>query len=240
MNSQTPSANSLLAQADLIFVLADLLGPPAQARPRLAELNRDDLRTLIEATALPEQPVVLQALQAAWEAAQSLSDEDWSDEYHRLFEGAMLCPLNETAYIRRDKGAILGDLAGYYRAFGWAPAAQSGEKPDHLLSELQFLALLLTMQAQATPEAAALTAEAMASFAADHLNDWIGTVAQQLQACTSLPFYHGVETALRETWRALLAAHRWPVTDPTAEPFTATEADAEPFCQCGATAKPAL
>ena len=233
MKNQTNPSNQLLAQADLLLLLADMFRSPVEARSRLADLIRDDLRGMVEATGLPEGTMLLQAIETTWDEFQSVPSEAWSDEYHRLFEGAMVCPLNETAYIRRDKGAILGDLAGYYRAFGWSPATDTGEKLDHLITELEFAAVLFVMQANAVQDAAAVTADALASFASDHLSDWMAAVCQQLQTCTRSPFYRSVEASLRLTWQAMLAVHRWPVTASVAVPFM-PEADTECLCNCGA------
>jgi TorA maturation chaperone TorD len=176
-------------------------------------------------------------LQAAWHGWCHSGIEDALDEYHRLFEGAMVCPLNETAYIRRDKGAILGDLAGYYRAFGWATTGHGGEKADHLLTELEFAAMLLSMEARAEVEQrrpeAEVTRDALASFASDHLNDWLAVVCERICASTVLPLYADTAKAIALLWQASVELHGWPVIQsPTA---MAMPEEADWPLECGAT-----
>ena len=55
--------------------------------------------------------------------------DDWIAEHNRLFEGGVTCPPNETAYVRRDKGVILADINGFYRAFGFEPAEDAARNP---------------------------------------------------------------------------------------------------------------
>jgi TorA maturation chaperone TorD len=215
----------LLAQADLLLLLADLLRPPAQARSRLASVRAEDVAPLVAATGLDDATRIQQSLAAAWSAYEVTSPDNWSDEYHRLFEGATVCPLNETAWIRRDKGAILGDLAGYYRAFGWAPDQSTGEKPDHLLTELEFAAVLLVMQAQAPAESANVTAEALGSFAANHLHDWLGEACGMIEAASGLAVLKLAAATTRMVWEAMVRRHNWPVT--FAPPAMAPQPDAE-------------
>jgi TorA maturation chaperone TorD len=235
MNAHTENRTDLLAQADLLLLLADLLRRPADAQARLRGVVDDDLRELVRAASQSDAATLAPALIAAVDAGHELALEEWSDEYHRLFEGAMLCALNETAFIRRDKGAILGDLAGYYRAFGWSPTGQSGEKLDHLVTELEFAGLLLAMLAGAPrhSEEAAVTRQALASFAADHLGDWMASACERLGDCTVLPFYRCVAKAAELAWAALGGQHGWPVAASAASTSSGAYDPESPY-ECGA------
>ncbi|MCU0233243.1 MAG: molecular chaperone TorD family protein [Thermoanaerobaculales bacterium] len=145
MSATAALDRQLLARADLLLLLASWLrlAPAAETRPASpAELEELAAACGLGSELAPE----LTGLAAARRASSSA---DWSAECTGLFEGGCPCAVNETAYVRRDKGAILADLAGFYRAFGFAPAADVGEKPDHIVSELQFTALLLVMLARA-------------------------------------------------------------------------------------------
>lgn len=227
---------ALLAQADLLLLSADLLRRPDEARRRIAGLMASDIAAVVEASQLSPRDPLVEALNDALIAAWEFDPDAWSDEFHRLFEGAMVCPLNETAFIRRDKGAILGDLAGYYRAFGWQPAGDTGEKLDHLLTELEFAAVLLTMAAQAgeahNAESADVTHRALASFVQYHLGDWLPGACAHLGLWTSAPYYRAVAEALGRVWRALVEAHGWPMPDAAASPAP-HDADDTPY-ECGA------
>lgn len=104
--------------------------------------------------------------------------------YERLFATGERAPINEAAYIRRDKGALLGDIAGFYTAFGMAVSPGIGERPDHLVCELEFLSLVFVMMANAQtepppdqPDAAETCWQAVHSFADDHLGEWLPSFA---------------------------------------------------------------
>lgn len=75
----------------------------------------------------------------------------------------------------------LADLAGFYSAFG---LQVQGERPDHLLPELEFVAFLslkyLEASGQRLTEAADTCADALASFVEDHLGAWLGTYANKV------------------------------------------------------------
>ncbi len=137
--------------------------------------------------------------------------DDWVAEHNRLFEGGVTCPPNETAYVRRDKGVILADIAGFYRAFGFEPAAETGEKPDHIIAELQFAALLLVMAGRAAADGRfddeSTTRRALASFAADHLGAWIDLFSRRLAEVSWLPCFSELGAAVLAAWRAVCDHH---------------------------------
>lgn len=238
-SSTTTSCITLLAQADLLLLLSDTFRSPAAARNRLLTIIPADLPELIQSTTLSEE--LIAPLEHLLEIATQTPLTDWSDEYHRLFEGAMICPANETAFIRRDKGAIIGDLAGYYRAFGWEPTAHEGEKADHLVTELEFLAMLLAMaaaaQGQPADEAADIAGRAIDSFAADHLGDWIEAFCARIEGGTTLPLYRHASECLAMVWRAMAAAHSWPAPAVSAS-FIESPLDEDPREECGAVDAP--
>lgn len=229
----TPSTSrALLAQSDLLLLIADAFRAPPQSVQRLAETSPCDV-TELACAALPRQPGLPATLGELLAAARSISDEDASAEYHRLFEGGMPCPLNETAYVRRDKGAILGDVCAFYRAFGWQPAEGTAEKPDHLVCELEFVALLLVMLAAAEqeqrPEAREVTRTALDRFADAHLGDWLPAVCARLRECAASAFYQALGAALAALWEALAAEHGWS-TASTATPLPILEPESPYEC----------
>jgi TorA maturation chaperone TorD len=250
--SWQPGSLALLAHADLFLLAAEALQPPAMAsRPAAA-----DERLLWQAADLaracglaPADSATLAKVlsllvdRAADQAADRAPDR--AREYTRLFEAGGCCPPNETAYIRRDKGVLLADLCGFYRAFGFTPATASGEKADHIVTELQFVALLLVLAAQATAELAAeptagpeagraaaaehreVTLAALAAFGADHLGEWLPSFVARLQTVTTDPLLWHTADLLVAAWRALgrqvslptYAAQ--PIHEPRPEPDTA-------------------
>jgi nitrate reductase assembly molybdenum cofactor insertion protein NarJ len=126
-------------------------------------------------------------------AAHETAGDSWRAEYHRLFEGAIGCPVNEAAYVRRDKGMLLADIVGFYLAFGLSSAPAKGERPDHLRCELEFLAVLFVMLARAeeggAEEDRKVTLAAMRGFMADHLGEWLGPFCARLEATSTVGLY---------------------------------------------------
>jgi TorA maturation chaperone TorD len=219
----------LLARADLLLLLASWLrlAPAAETRPA----SPAELEELAAACGLGNE--LAPGLVRLAAARRSCAGADWSAACTGLFEGGCLCPVNETAYVRRDKGAILADLGGFYRAFGFAPAEAVGEKHDHIVSEIQFTALLLVMLARARDagdaEAAGVTDDALRAFADDHLGAWIGLFCERLAATAGLPALAGLAALLAGTWRALAAAHGFAVIETTSDALPVDDPEATPY-----------
>jgi nitrate reductase assembly molybdenum cofactor insertion protein NarJ len=105
-------------------------------------------------------------------------------QYHSLFGPGGPAPPREASY--RDSvelGSLMSELAVYYDAFGYAPAAN--EPPDHVAVETGFIAYLKLKEAYALAnddrERAALTASASARFHADHLASLAAPLARILE-----------------------------------------------------------
>jgi TorA maturation chaperone TorD len=212
-----PRALALLARADLLLLLAESLrpAPRAAARPDRTDPGgpRDD-RAAHAADLARACGLDRRASRALAEAAALLPRRtaEHAAEYARLFEAGGVCPPNETAYVRRDKCAVLGDLCGFYRAFGFDPAPDSGEKADHVVTELQFIALLLVLAARAAGDPGAgtrnadelaVTLQAIGSFAADHLGEWLPSFATRLGETAELPLLRRTADLLPAAWAAL-------------------------------------
>lgn len=191
-----------LAQADLLLLAARLLGPPPPNKASSAVAEPAEIEDLAHSAGVPV--ATRRALVVAQQRAETVSIADWRREHARLFEAAGICPPNESAYIRRDKGAILADLCGFYRAFGCDPAGASGEKADHIVTELQFVALLVTLRCRAdcedNSEAQETCARALASFAGDHLCEWLPSFAVRLAQVAEEPLYRALADGLGGLW----------------------------------------
>ncbi len=224
----------LLAQADLVLLLADLFRSPENIRHSLDSLKKANLAMLIEATGLRGRTKLVEQLHRAVKLARRADVTEWAACYRLLFDGSIVCPINEAAYIRRDKGSIIGDICGFYRAFGWAAAEQTGERPDHLLVELEFAAMLLVMAARTeTNEQARLTEEALAEFTRQHLSDWLPLFCEQLRLSTSYPLLVESANVVQLVWRALVNWHDWTV-DPAPTGTTGVTREPENPYECGA------
>lgn len=229
---------SLLAQADLLLGLARAFGPPGPAATRAVADLAGVAEPLTEAAGGPDPPALADALRlAAWSVADA-EPAALAREYERLFSCGVACPIHEAGFVRRDKGHILGDVAGFYRAFGVQLREGSAERPDHLVAELEFLALLLVMLARAEGEPAEVTRAAARAFGEDHLGEWLPGFAMHLAVTTREPAYAHLAHALAGAWTAVAATlglDEAPRRLPTAGTGAGTGAGAEagePF-ECG-------
>ncbi len=154
------------------------------------------------------------ALVDARRCAHELDTDQWGDEYVRMFDGATACPLNQASYIRRDKGKILGDVSGFYNAFGWRAGLDTGERPDHLLCQLEFVAMLLALASQAPSRAAnEVVMEALSKFAREHMHDWLPAVCWQMCEESQVEYFGAVSQWLLVLWQTLTDLHHWPVDE---------------------------
>ena len=224
----------LLAQADLLLLVVDLLRPPEKIRQPLALLKKIDVKNLVTATGIKEKRAINRHLNAAIELTRRMAEEEWSGCYRRLFDGTIACPINEATYIRRDKGAIIGDICGFYRAFGWSPVKETGERPDHLVVELEFVAMLLVMASRAeTKTQRELTSSALADFTRSHLSEWVGLFCKQLCSSADDPLYVAVSTLLASVWHSLIDFHDWTVDPSTSCTIGICDEPEDPY-DCGA------
>ena len=111
----------------------------------------------------------------------------------RLLERGTV-PAYETSYEPGTGSAggptfQMADIAGFYRAFGFEV---TGERPDHIVPELEFLALLLVKEGFALiaedRDGAGVCAEARGKFVAEHLGRWLPLLGQRARET------HGGET----------------------------------------------
>lgn len=141
----TDSLRPALERAARYRFVASLLEPP---RPGRQEVLRALARELPEGAGIEIRAVLR-------------PDDEWvGAEYERVF--APRGPISPFASDHveggfADKGHVLGDVAGFYRAFGFVPAL--AEPPDHFASIFAFLAVLAAKQAYARFEGAPEQAE---------------------------------------------------------------------------------
>lgn len=201
-STDTPTVQ-LFVVADILLVAARLLAPPRSLAGVLP--GPADRRALLEAASASSESALAAALEGVLAQLDRTPVDVWASEHTRLFDGPIACPINETAYIRRDKGMIIADICGFYNAFGFDRAERSGEKPDHLRCELEFAAMLVLMLAVAErdpgdPEAAAITRDGLRLFLTDHLGEWIGLFRERLCSTTDLPLYVRWSDLVRSLW----------------------------------------
>ncbi len=222
---------SLFAQADLLQLIIQLFSLPSTETQTMLEEGVTDFQELLQYSNLPESDRLAEAFQQVRLQAKTLSLETWVEEYHRLFEGSVACPINESGFIRRDKGAILSDITGFYRAFGFGISRKTGEKSDHLIGELEFVVILLIMLARAPePEAIRITHEALSAFSVDHLGEWLPSFCDCLTQTAILPIYQQLAQLLQITWSGIVAINHLPCQERDMEELS--EKDGTPY-ECG-------
>lgn len=145
--------------------------------------------------------------------AVGFRSESATQEYLKPLLRGDLSPY-ETSYEPRPgvsggKPFQLADIAGFYRAFGFEV---SGERPDHIVPELEFAALLCAKEAYARicgePEGAEVCAEARRKFMTEHLGAWLPQLSQRISEQSP----GSALSALVEVLMALAAAE--PLTPP--------------------------
>lgn len=115
--------------------------------------------------------------------ARRMAKPETEAEYHALLgSGGRVSPY-ESDYREpgcdgmREKGALLGDVAAFYRAFGFDSSNEILEPPDHVALELAFISYLKLKQAyallQRRDEACRICLEAEEKFLKEHLSGWV-------------------------------------------------------------------
>lgn len=229
-----PDPLSCYARADLILGLAAAFSRPDATRAARVRALGEQAEELLGFAALGD-PALPRALEALADATRTTSLDAWTTEHARLFEAGMVCPANETAFVRRDKGVLIGDVAGFYRAFGVEPKEGSGEKQDHLVAELEFVGLLLVMLGHASRDArqeeAEVALQALRAFADDHLGEWLPAFCLALSSATPLELYQAAAEALARSWEGVRQAYACAV--PGGRPLPVIEEESGSPYECG-------
>ncbi len=141
----------------------------------------------------------LEALESARRAA---APGDLIRDYGALFGHSAQgkCPLYETEYGDGDEGLQqphqLGDLSGFYAAFGLAPARRIHERFDHVAVESEFLAFLYLMEEHALgladPERVEVAVDAEGSFLRSHLGRWGPAFARRVSEQAGGGYYRAL------------------------------------------------
>lgn len=180
--------NDALLRADLWRVLALAFGPPSGQ-------SLSDLQGLCDELASALDPVRYPFRDGLTELAQSIASLErisLEHEYNALFSMDVMVPAYEGSYQRIERGSVVGDIAGYYKAFELSTTDQSGP-PDSLWNECAFLSWLSLKEGFALEykmeEELAVTREAMREFLQDHLGRWAGAFTRRLLLTTENPFF---------------------------------------------------
>ena len=123
------------------------------------------------------------------------TDEEVAAEGFRLIGPAGVVPISASNYIEggyADMGPILGDIAGFHKAFGFESTL--AESPDHFAALFEFLSFLAVKEAwenaEGDEEQAELCRDAEAKFLADHVTPYLPRFAARLAAAAPEGGHH--------------------------------------------------
>lgn len=114
---------------------------------------------------------------------------DLQQTFTRLFGHTVrgACPPYELEYGRGEiiqQSSMLADLTGFYSAFGLEPTSSGNERPDHVSTECEFMAVLAAKEAYAIRQgdtaATELVRNAARSFLEEHLGRWLPSFARRI------------------------------------------------------------
>ena len=196
------------ATADLLMLLTSAI---AGKQSEDQNPSHDELQELVRYAQLPDD--VIGPMHEALRAFHEAPANELHLERGRLYSAAQACPPYEAAYVRRDKGALLADIAGFYHAFSLHLDDHVHERPDHVVMELEFLTLAFVMLGNAqkdnNADAQAVCWRAIALFANEHLGEWIESFATVLSAASTDDVHPLIANALGVFWEALRARECW-------------------------------
>ncbi len=103
------------------------------------------------------------------------------------YVNSLVCPPYETEYTAEHifmKTSQMADVAGFYQAFGLQMGEALGERPDHVVAELEFMQVLALKEALALErgetEHALIARRAQRLFLRDHLARWAPAFAERV------------------------------------------------------------
>jgi nitrate reductase assembly molybdenum cofactor insertion protein NarJ len=181
--SQTPATHRLRARAAAYALLARVLGPDTSTL-------RDDeivasVRLALDASGDAGASEALDCI----DPSTRPSADQLAGRWVRWFDLGRVAPY-EGSNVATTVGGItprLADVAGFYRAFG---LSVTRERPDHVVAQLEFLAVALLAEAEAIEagdtDRASIAAHAIRAFLRDHIGVWIDAWAARVGAIDEL------------------------------------------------------
>ena len=129
--------------------------------------------------------------------------------YIDLFEAGLpqpRCPLLESAFLlNRPAGEVVLENKLYYQNFGLEIDGRPA--PDHLLTQLEFLAWLDHCEAAGNADTASVK-RARVEFLERHLSHWVGSLAHQSENAGGSCYAEVLEALARDVEAALAEAKR--------------------------------
>jgi nitrate reductase assembly molybdenum cofactor insertion protein NarJ len=176
-STATTGVDPLVVRGVALGLYGRLLGDdPA---PLASGTGVDELR---EALSLLDEHDALMALDRL-EAMGRFSETEVTTRRVRLFERGK-CPPYELSHVPPGAAShtgVLADIAAFYSAYLTKVA---GDRPDHCVAELEFLAMVTLAEAscqlKGDLDGARLNAQTARTFLRDHLGSWLGLLGAKL------------------------------------------------------------
>jgi len=132
----------------------------------------------------------------------SLPQDEFETAYINSFDITPPCPLYEYDYRRGEltRRDILEELFRFYEHFDIKLSEREKDYPDHLVAELEFMAFLLTKEAdsKARGKDPGPYRHAQRDFLERHLNKWVPQLDERIRKIIKEPFYKGASIFMVE------------------------------------------
>lgn len=181
---KTKKANLQLFQADMYRLLANCFDFPTKERLSTIKEITEGLSQI----GYPDMEIanILVTLNEAFDESEIIND------YSLIFiKGGV--PLNESYTLQKFNS--VSDVSAFYKAFGFSP--KTGENPDSIMYQLEFLALLLVkINTAPNEEAKEITEKAYRSFLEEHCGEFALSLAKRIREGNAGTYYFTVSYLL--------------------------------------------
>ncbi len=186
-------------RSQLYAILAQCFCKPEMAS---ADENETDslARTLRQAVAALDEQALGPVADRLLHALEVSPDEQLAleIEYNRLFVGPGRPQVPPYESVYRDPRGLMGataqNVAQRYAQAGLGMSTDYHDLPDHVATELGFMAYLAQQEAESNGQEAEAWAGQERAFLQDHLGTWLPHFCHRVQEASRHPFY----TALAE------------------------------------------
>lgn len=116
-------------------------------------------------------------------------------EFTEMFLTRMFCPPTETIYGKNSFNTpnILGDISGFYKAFGFTLSPKASVPHDHIAVELEFMSFLELKIAYALEEGMEenleICRDAKTRFLTEHIGRWTWLFGQNLMTRSNEEYF---------------------------------------------------
>ncbi len=175
-----------LIKGDLYRLIASCFDYPDKERL----FNIKQMATNLHKAGYPDENINIM-LQSLVEAAK---DDEVLYAFTNIFVKGGVA-LSETHLLQKYNS--VSDANAFYKAFGFAP--KTGENPDSIMYQLEFLALLLVKSVIApNEESKSVTEDAYHTFLEEHTGEFALALAKRLREGDAGPFFLTVSYLLEE------------------------------------------